>query len=160
MTDRRWLPWVTFAFIATTAHLLIDQHIGLFGPTSEAMSGWEAANIGQSAALLGLWLVLAATATHSADARRGLLWLVMIHAVMLNGLVAFIAAPPPSAAFPYQDIVHGLALLAGVVAAAFLVRTLPDIGRPRTVKWRITTACVLAASQVVGIFALRDQGMF
>lgn len=160
MIGHRWLGWTTAAFSATIAHLLIDQHIGLYGPASEMMSGWEATNVGRHAVLAGLWVAVSVAATHSADARRALLWLVVIDAALLNGAVAFLVAPPPSAAFPYQDVVHGLALATGVVAAVVLTRSLPDVGVPQSRGWRVITAGVLIASQVAGFLFFLDQGMF
>ena len=154
------MPWTTAAFSATLAHLLIDQHIGLYGSTSESMTGWEAANVGRHAVLAALWVGVAVAATDSADARRALLWLVVVDAALLNGAVAFLAAPPPSAAFPFQDLSHGLALVMGVVAAVVLVRSLPDVGPPRGRGWRTATAGVLIAVQAVGFLFFLDQGMF
>lgn len=160
LTPDRWLPWATVAFAATIAHLLIDQHIGLYGTTSEAMSSWEAVNVGRHTVVAGLWMAVAVAATNSADARRALLWLVVIDAALLNGAVAFLVAPPPSDAFPYQDISHALALAAGVVAAWVITRSLPDVGLPQSRAWRIATAGVLITGQVVGFLFFVDQGMF
>lgn len=154
------MPWVTAAFSATLAHLLIDQHIGLYGSTSESMTGWEAANVGRHAALAALWMGVVVAATHSADARRALVWLVVVDAALLNGAVAFVAAPPPSSAFPYQDVSHGLALVTGVVAAVVISRSLPDLGPPHGRGWRTATVGVLIGVQAVGFLFFLDQGMF
>lgn len=113
-----WVGWVSAALAATLWHALIDQHIGLNGPTSDSMSLHQA-----SAALLGVavvawWVFMLAQAVgRRPQAVRSVLVLVVYRAVVMNGLVAFAAAPPPSAAFPYQDLAHGAALGLGLVAA-------------------------------------------
>lgn len=50
-------------------------------------------------------------------------------AFLANGVAAFVAAPPPADAFPYQDLTHLFSMTAGALAAVTtwreMRRTLP-----------------------------------
>lgn len=120
----RWLPWTGFAAFAALAHVLIDAHIGLWGETSEEMSAVQAVNVTTLGALYGWWLVVVGLAVQGyRTAMRSALVLVFVFVCLLNGAAAFVAAPPPSSAFPYQDISHGLSLVFGGVATVMLWRS-------------------------------------
>lgn len=113
-----WVGWTALAFFATLAHVLIDVHIGLWGETSDEMSLLQAVNAMARAAIYGWWLLVTVVALNGDQwALRSALMFAVVYAVFLNGLAAFAAAPPPSAAFPYQDVAHGLSLVIGGVAA-------------------------------------------
>lgn len=156
----RWLPWTAAAFAATISHLLIDQHIGLYGASSEEMSAMQAMNILRHAVLAGFWLAAAGAASRNADARRALMWLVVVDAAVLNGIVAFAVAPPPSAAFPYQDIAHGAALIFGLIASLALARSLVEVPSPTGRAWRTGIVAVIAGNQAAGLWFHSAQGMF
>ena len=118
-----WLPWTALAAFAALAHVLIDAHIGLWGETSDDMSALQAANAAVLGALYAWWMVIIGLAVQGYRAAlRSALVLAVVFVGLLNGLFAFIAAPPPSAAFPYQDLAHGGSLVFGAVAGLSLWR--------------------------------------
>ncbi len=99
-------------------HALIDQHIDLHEPNSDEMSIHQAAAALSLAGVFVWWMLMTARAAGGdAKAVRATVWMVLVFAALSNGLVAFAAAPPPSSAFPYQDVAHGAALVTGLVAA-------------------------------------------
>jgi hypothetical protein len=49
-----------------------------------------------------------------------------VNAFLFHGLIAIIAAPPPSAAFPFQDIAHIASLVTGAIAVVLIRRRLPE----------------------------------
>jgi hypothetical protein len=155
-----WLPWTAAALGATVAHLLIDYHIGLYGETSEMMSSLQAASALRQAVLIAWWLVLAVAAVNDTGALTALFWLVVVDAAIMNGVVAFVAAPPPSAAFPYQDLAHGAALVFGVIAAVRIGRRRVELGPPANKRWLVATIAILVTVQVLGLALFVDQGMF
>lgn len=155
-----WLPWTAAALAATVAHILIDYHIGLYGETSETMSALQAASAVRQAVLIGWWLVLAASAVHDSGALRALFWLVVVEAALLNGAVAFIVAPPPSAGFPYQDLAHGAALVFGVIAAVRISRRRAQLDPPTPNRWLVATVVILVGVQILGLALFASQGMF
>lgn len=115
--NRRTFIWVTLAFTASVWHLLIDGQIGLLGPTSETMTLLQGTSLLLDAALIGAWLFLAPRATAGEPGSLGALaLLVLLEPVLFDGAVALVVAPPPAAAFPYQDIAHVLSLGFGVAA--------------------------------------------
>lgn len=98
------------------AHVLIDQHIGLWGATSDEMSPLQAANVAGHGLLFAWWMLVIAWAREPArpGATMALTVMVGVEAFLLNGLVALAACPPPCAgAFPYQDIVHVATVVVG-----------------------------------------------
>ncbi len=116
-TDTRWAAWTTAAAAAVVWHGLIDQHIGLNGPTSEEMTIHQAGAGLLFAMVIAWWMwMVARAATGDQGAIRSIVWITGLLAVGLTGVVAFFAAPPPSADFPYQDISHAASLSFGVTA--------------------------------------------
>lgn len=116
-TDLGWIGWTAAGATAVVWHGLIDQHIGLNGPTSEEMTIHQA-SAGLLFALVVAWWMwtTAHAATGDSGAIRSTVWMTGLFAVGLTGVVAFFAAPPPSDAFPYQDISHAASLLFGALA--------------------------------------------
>jgi len=113
-----WLWFNGAALMFSLAHLFIDTHIGLFGRTSLEMSGMTAVNILLSSLIFGWWAVALGLAGQ--QNRAGLVAALALSfgwAFLGNGLVAFVAAPPPSAAFPYQDLAHFGSFVCGGLAA-------------------------------------------
>lgn len=131
------------------AHVMIDQHIGLWGVTSEQMSLLQAANVAGHGLLFAWWMVLIAWARAPArpGATMALTLMVGLEALLFNGLVALAACPPPCAgAFPYQDIVHlaivGVGGWAGLTAyRAWQTR---HRGEGRRLTW-LTVAVIVAS---------------
>jgi hypothetical protein len=117
--------WVALAFTASIWHAFIDAQIGLLGPTSETMTLAQGAALISDALLIGWWVYVALEGFAGKQPALGALaLLLLVEPVLFDGLVAFIVAPPPSAAFPYQDIAHFLSLISGIVALAALRRTM------------------------------------
>ncbi|MEX2588435.1 MAG: hypothetical protein WD602_10660 [Actinomycetota bacterium] len=114
----RWLPWTAVAFGATLGHTFIDYHLGLMGERAASMSVHQGAAVLSVALMFAFWLALAAAAAAGDTfALRALFWLTVLEAVLLNGALAVAAAPPPSEAFPFQDLFHLGSLTAGVLAS-------------------------------------------
>lgn len=153
--DLKWVGWTAAAMGATLWHALIDQHIGLNGPTSDQMSLLQA-GAGLLAVAVAAWWVflIAESLTGRSEATRALLLLIVYRAVLMNGVVAFAAAPPPSAAFPYQDMAHGASLLLGLVAAHSLT-TREGTGRWGRRSW-VTLALLVADSTLGGLLMVSN----
>lgn len=95
------------------------------GPTSETMTFAQGAALAVDAMLVGWWLYAAAgTATGDSSALGALTLLLFLEPVLLDGAVAFVVAPPPAAAFPYQDLSHLASLVLGVGAVLTLRRSI------------------------------------
>jgi hypothetical protein len=117
-----WLNITALGF--ALAHVFIDFHIGLFGETANHMSLLQAGNILILVLINAWWVACLAAAVH-ADEKLHSRWtglsgafsIAFIWAFLGNGLVAVVAAPPPSAAFPYQDVTHFGSLVFGGLAA-------------------------------------------
>lgn len=128
---RLWVAVTAVAIGATLWHVIIDYHIGLYGETSDRMSpaqGVYAATLGLTYAWWAAMLALAASGDRSA--LRSLVWITVIWSVVVNGLVALVAAPPPSSAFPYQDLAHVISLGAGGWSAYLSIKMLRADPRP------------------------------
>lgn len=112
-----WAGWAAAAFAAATSHLLIDVHLGLYGANAADMSVVKGAWIVARSLLWGWWLLLVPLAVLGrAGALAAVMIVTAVEAFLLDGLVAIVVAPPPSAAFPWQDITHVAALVTGGVA--------------------------------------------
>jgi hypothetical protein len=124
MRSQSWLWLNVTALGFALAHVFIDFHIGLFGETSHHMSPLQAGNI-LMLVLINAWWILCLSAAVNKKAEKsnrmadltGVFVIVLVWAFLFNGLVAVVAAPPPSAAFPYQDISHFGSLIFGGLAA-------------------------------------------
>lgn len=108
LTDASGVLVVNGAAMAVVLlHVLIDVHIGLYGASSEVMTLPQAANAFRIAVTAGGWLIALGIAMRgSRTGTACALAIVAVWAFVLNGVVAFLVAPPPSAAFPYQDLAH------------------------------------------------------
>jgi hypothetical protein len=126
-----WLTLNSLAFIATLSHFFIDIQIDLFGSAPDTLAPLQAINIAVTAILFGVWahnLGLGGRGSKNGLVTAfifSLLW-----AVVANGLVALIVAPPPSHGFPYQDIAHGLSLILGGAAAYVTWQEIKSDSRP------------------------------
>jgi hypothetical protein len=154
-----WLPWTAAALGATVVHLLIDYHIGLYGQTSDTMSALQATSAARQGVLIAWWLVVAVAAVYDSGALTALFWLVVVDASIMNGVVAFAVAPPPSDAFPYQDLTHGAALVFGVVAAVRISRHRTQVEPPIGRGWLVATIGVLVVVQLLGFALFVTQGV-
>jgi hypothetical protein len=113
-----WVWWTAAAVVATLTHTLIDMHIGLWGETSQDMTFLQALNaLSIGIVYAGWFLVVIRGIRGERWAMRAAFLYTSVFAFLLHGLVAFVAAPPPSAAFPYQDLAHSLSLIFGGIAS-------------------------------------------
>lgn len=143
-------------------HVLIDQHIGLWGASSEQMSVLQAAHVGTKGLLFGWWVLMLAWARSPArpGAPLALLLLVLIKGFLSEGLVALFACPPPCAgAFPYQDVVHVANLVVGGLASWAAYRSWKQASDAS--RWLlpvVTIAIIVLGSAISGTLALETLG--
>lgn len=115
--EGKWFPLSIWALSISLAHVLIDFHIGLFGETSKNMSMLEALNVATTAGIYGFWAwAIAGARNKEVPAISTALVFALVQSALINGLVAFFAAPPPSSAYPFQDLTHLGSLAAGSMA--------------------------------------------
>lgn len=148
-----WFVVSVAALAASLAHVFIDFHIGLYGASSSEMSPLQAATILLTCLMYAWWT--ASLAVAYAGSRSGLASVVAITlgwAFLYNGVLAFAAAPPPSDAFPYQDIAHLNSFIFGGLGAYSTWRVVRL--SENQINWRLTIIGVL-----VMIFALAVQGV-
>lgn len=113
-----WVGWNAAAMAAVVWHALIDQHIGLTGPTSREMTFHQGSAALTFALLIAWWAWVAGRATAGDEgALRATVWMVVAFGAVFHGLIALVSAFPPSDAFPYQDMAHVAALGCGATAA-------------------------------------------
>ena len=136
-----WRGLTAAALAASLAHVLIDFHIGLYGNSSNAMSVWEASAVGSTALAYGAWAwVLARAKDNDRTGLASVFAFAAIWSFLGNGLVAVFVAPPPSAAFPYQDLAHFSNIIFGGLASYSLWRAMR--AAPEPVQWRFPLASV------------------
>lgn len=105
------------ALTVVLLHVLIDFHIGLYGGSSEVMTLAQAANAFRITLTAGGWMVALGVAMRgSRTGTACTLAFVVVWGLLFNGLVAFLLVPPPSAAYPYQDIAHVGSIVLGGLA--------------------------------------------
>ena len=147
-----WFLLNVAALSSVLAHTFIDHHLGLYGEPSPAMSPLQATEVAVTCLLVAWWVICLSAA--SGTARPGLsgaLGLALVWAFLANGLAAFIAAPPPADAFPYQDLTH---LASAVFGALATVMTWWELRRSRT-SWSWRWAGV-ATVGMAGLFAAQS----
>lgn len=109
------------ALTVVLLHVLVDFHIGLYGASSEVMTLAQAANALRVAVTAAGWMVALGVAMRgSRTGTACALAFVTIWGFLLNGIVAFSVVPPPSAAYPYQDIAHVGSIVFGGLASYLL----------------------------------------
>lgn len=140
------------AFFATMFHFVIDLHLGIYGPVSANMSVVKGL-WGLSQALLFAWWMLMTVLAIGGDgtALRSSIALTAIVAFALNGVVALIAAPPVSAAAPWQDLAHFGAVGGGFVALRTGVRELRLRGSPPGGRLLVISVGLLLVNVAFGI---------
>ena len=153
-----WLGLNLAALTASLAHQFIDAHLGLSGVTSPIMSGLQAGNILLTCLVIACWSLSLATAQSGMRAGlSGAFTLAIGWALLGNGAV-FVLAPPPSPAFPYQDIAHFSSLIFGGLAA---YTTSQELKKPGVaVSWRFIGMAVvlMLASFVVQASMAQSSG--
>ncbi len=122
-TSNTWIAWTSAALVASLLHVLVDFHIGLYGEASSRMSSLQAANLFFTSLVYGLWIYAAAVAaTGDKSALVSALVIAVLWAFLWNGVVGLAVSPPPSSAFPYQDIAHASSILFDAGASGSLWR--------------------------------------
>ena len=147
-----WLLLNVAALTASLAHVFIDYHIGLFGASSPIMTPLQAANILCTCLVIAWWaLSLALASTTTQESLFSALTLSIGWALLANGAAVIVAAPPPSAAFPYQDIAHFSSLILGGLAA---YTTWNKIRMSRlSSNWRFTAVAIVLMLLAFGMQA-------
>ena len=140
-TSHGWIAWTAAALLASLAHVLIDSHIGLYGETSSQMSLLQAANVLLTSLFYG-WAIYA-VGVASAGNKSALV------STLANGVAALAVAPPPSSAFPYQDIAHVACIVFGVGASAAIWRARRSITGEVSWTMPVTTGIILLLAFVV-----------
>lgn len=147
-----WAIWTAVTFTAAVFHLLIDHHLGLYGELSADMSPLKGLWALTKSLVLAWWLLLVALAlVGRPGALRSTLIVTVIEGLLGDGLVAIIVAPPPSAAFPWQDLAHFTALIAGTGATWLLWRERQRRGHPAGGRWLILgTIALIVVNKALG----------
>ena len=152
---QRWFLASLAAFSFSLSHLFVDFQIGLFGESSISMSFLQAALIATIGVLFGWWAFAVGEARHGS--RSGIVVAFTFAfgwAFVLNGLVAVLAAPPPSDGFPYQDITHIGSMIFGGLAAFGLWEKIREVGG---VEWRAgawASVPIVVVAALEGVLAL------
>src|SRR5215210_234398 len=122
-TSNAWIAWTSAALVASLVHVLVDFHIGLYGGMSSRASSLQAANLFFTSLVYGWWIYSAAVAaTGDKPALVSALVIAVLWAFLWNGVVGLAVSPPPSSAFPYQDIAHTSSIVFGAGASASIWR--------------------------------------
>ena len=136
-----WLALNVAALAASLAHGFIDFHLGGFGASSSIISALQAGNILLICLVMGWWSLSLATAqSGTRPGLSGAFTLAIGWALLGNG-TAFVLAPPPAPAFPYQDIAHFSSLIFGGLAAYTTSRELKQPGV--AISWRFIIIAVV-----------------
>ena len=103
----RWLWLNAIALAFSLIHVLIDFSIGLWGKSSTVLSAAQMLNITAIALTYGWWVwALGGAARGEWRGLAGVFALTLLWSFLANGVLGLLVAPPPSAAFPYQDAAH------------------------------------------------------
>ena len=157
-TPHVWIAWTAAALLASLAHVLIDSHIGLYGETSSQMSLLQAANVFLTSLIYGWWVYAVGVAsTGNKSALVSTLVIVVVWVLLANGVAALAVSPPPSSAFPYQDIAHFSCIVLGVGASAAIWRARRSMAAK--VSWTLPVAAgiiLLLAFVVQSVLGLQN----
>jgi hypothetical protein len=162
-TDTQVWLWLNITALAfALAHVFIDFHIGLFGQSSIHMSLLQAGNILVLVLINAWWVACLVSAVPDNGHLRsrwtglsGAFAIAFIWAFLGNGLVAVFAAPPPSAAFPYQDITHFGSLVFGGLAAFATWKEMKTRSNPIRLQPLVAVGVLIFLAMIVnGVLAL------
>ena len=143
-TSNAWIAWTSAALVASLVHVLVDFHIGLYGEASSRMSSLQAANLFFTSLVYGLWIYAAAVAASGdKSALVSALVIAVLWAFLWNGVVGLAVSPPPSSAFPYQDIAHASSIVFGACAGVSIWRV------SRSIDAEVSWAMPIAAGMVL-----------
>ena len=149
-TSNKWIAWTSAALVASLVHVLVDFHIGLYGETSSRVSWLQAANLFFASLVYGWWIYAAAVAASGEkSALVSALIIAVLWAFLWNGVVGLAVSPPPSSAFPYQDIAHASSIVFGAGASASIWRVSRSIDAEVSWAMPIAVGVVLLLAFVV-----------
>jgi len=149
-TSNAWIAWTSAALVASLVHVLVDLHIGLYGETSSRVSWLQAANLFSTSLVYGWWIYAAAVAaTGDKSALVSALVIAVLWAFLWNGVVGLAVSPPPSSAFPYQDIAHASSIVFGACAGVSIWRVSRSIDAEVSWAMPIVAGVVLLLAFVV-----------
>ena len=153
-----WVGWTAAALVASLAHVLVDYHIGLYGESSLRMSSLQAANLAATSLVYGWWIyAVAVAALGDKSALVSALVLAVAWASLWNGAVGLVVSPPPSSAFPCQDVAHLSSIVFGAGAGATIWQTSRTI--ETDFSWTMpnaTGAILLTAFVVQSVLGLQN----
>lgn len=141
-----WLALNGLAIAFSLAHLIMDWHIGLFGPSTPQISPLQATLVWLICLAYGWWGLALGLA--SQGHRPGLTSLIVLSAGWSfagNGLPILACPPPCAGAFPHQDIAHLGSLLFGGWAAYASWRALRAAPGARSLVIPVATVLLLGA---------------
>lgn len=155
-----WTAWTAAALTTSLIHVLIDLHIGLYGETSLQMTPLQAANLFVTSLVYGWWMhTVAVASSGDCSALLSALAVTVLWAFLWNGLKGFIVSPPPSSAFPYQDLAHILSLVFGAAAGVATWGAVRSGGSAMSWTLPVVTGVVLLSAFVVqSVLGLRNAG--
>lgn len=115
----------------------------------------QAANAFRIALTAGGWMVALGVAMRgSRTGAACALAFVVVWGLIFNGLVAFLVVPPPSAAYPYQDIAHvGGIVFSGLATYALWGRLKRQEGALNRRYVLLALAWLLLIAPILGLFA-------
>ncbi len=149
-TSNAWIAWTAAALVASMVHVLIDFHIGLYGETSSQMSSLQAVNLSLTSLVYGWW-IWSITIAVSGDRSAFVSALVVaaMWAFLWNGVIGLVVSPPPSSAFPYQDLAHLSSIVFGAGASAAIWRAIRSVESEVSWTLPIVTCVILILAFVV-----------
>jgi hypothetical protein len=150
--DRRVLPtWAVasaLALLFSTAHYVVDWHIGLFGERSDDVSAPQAVLIWFPGTVVAAWFAAAIAAARGSGWGFALLGAIAAGWALAGNGLAIVACPPACiAAFPHQDVAHVGSLVAGAVATAMAWRE----GRRAGMPWRMVAGAVVIVTLLLTV---------
>lgn len=149
-SSNRWIAWTAAALLASLLHVLIDFHIGLYGDTSSRMSSLQAANLFLTSLVYGWWIYTVGVAsTGNRSALLSALVVTALWGLLGNGVAALAVSPPPSSAFPYQDIAHFSCIVFGAGATVAIWRASRSLAAEFSWAMPIAAGVVLISAFVV-----------
>ena len=118
------------------------------------MSSLQAANLFFTSLVYGRGIYAAAVA---ATGDKSALVIAVLWAFLWNGVIGLAVSPPPSSAFPYQDIAHASSIVFGAGASASIWRVNRSIDAE--VSWAMPVAAgvvLLLAFVVQSVLGLQN----
>jgi len=133
---------------ASLAHVLVDFQVGLYG-TGATVNALQAANIVDYDAVYVLWAWALGAAAGSRGAVAALVVLAGAWSAFAQGVVGFVACPPPcGGATGMQDAAHFLSLVLGAWASIGTARAFGE-GAGRVSWWPTVFAVALIVTGFV-----------